>query len=151
MRGKVTADAYSGWRRVDFTMRGDVIRACVNLRCATMTGRWRVPASLQPIRAEQIGYWWFCCYLIRNRPSSDSDAPPRHYSPLGLNKLVIGDFVVTRYGIVLRPIVTRDVSPPCWAGAWGECERWTLYESEWGRVWGVMWGCVVCEVSPFGA
>ena len=48
---------------------------------------WEVTrlASLQPIRAEQIGL--FCCCPLRNH-------------------------TVARYEIVLRPIVTRDVSHP---------------------------------------
>ena len=62
MRDKVTADAYLGRRCVGRKVCGDAV--CGDdlrgddLRGVTMTGRWRVPASLQPIRAEQIG----CCY-----------------------------------------------------------------------------------------
>jgi hypothetical protein len=81
MRGKVTADAYLGWRCVGWR--------CVGWRCeevarvggfAMRDDDWEVTrlASLQPIRAEQIGYWWVCritlldenytIWTLRNRP-----------------------------------------------------------------------------------
>ena len=73
MRGKVTADAYSGegelgWkaRACGFAMHDDDWEVT----------RHHLPASLQPIRAEQIGYWRFFVVLnmeshhraLRNRP-----------------------------------------------------------------------------------
>jgi hypothetical protein len=63
MRGKVTADAALGG--------GDLVGGVCG---AAMRGddwevtRHRLLASLQPIRAEQISYRWFCCYLLQNRP-----------------------------------------------------------------------------------
>jgi hypothetical protein len=80
MRGKVTADAYSGGEAI----RGGVIRGGGELVGGELVGggsgvetrvggfamrvddwevtRHHLPASLQPIRAEQIGFLWFLSF-----------------------------------------------------------------------------------------
>ena len=75
MRGKVTADAYSGGRRVGGEVRDDDWDVT----------RHHLLASLQPIRAEQIG----CC--------SKYGIIPFGYTESSLGAMVM-----------------RDVSPPSW-------------------------------------
>ena len=75
MRGKVTADAYSGGMRFGVEVNwggGELVGggSGVETRVGGFAMRvddWEVtrhhlPASLQPIRAEQIGFLWFLSF-----------------------------------------------------------------------------------------